>query len=84
MKKPVVLAIAAAAFVGGGWWLVSSGLLSKASAKTNPDRFIARAEKRDIDFSVEVSGDVTPANQLEVKSEVSGKIKACMWKSATT
>jgi RND family efflux transporter MFP subunit len=76
MKKPVALAIAAAAFVGGGWWLVSSGLLAKASAKTNPDRFIARAEKRDIDFSVEVSGDVTPANQLEVKSEVSGKIKA--------
>jgi len=76
MKKPVVLAIAAAALAGGGWWLVSSGLLSKASATTAGDRFIARAEKRDIDFSVEVSGDVTPANQLEVKSEVSGKIKA--------
>src|SRR5215204_5625617 len=76
MKKPVVLAIAAAALAGGGWWLVSSGLLSKASAKTSSDRFIARAEKRDIDFSVEVSGDVATANPLEVKSEVSGKIKA--------
>jgi RND family efflux transporter MFP subunit len=37
---------------------------------------LLRAEKRDIDFSVEVSGDVATANQLEVKSEVSGKIKA--------
>jgi RND family efflux transporter MFP subunit len=76
MKKPVVLAITAAALAAGGWWLVSSGLLNKASASTTADRFLARAEKRDIDFSVEVSGDVATANPLEVKSEVSGKLKA--------
>src|SRR6185369_12944993 len=40
-----------------------------------PERFITKAEKRDIDFSVEVSGDVTPKLQLDVKAEVGGKIK---------
>lgn len=40
-----------------------------------PAKLIARAEKRDIDSTVEVSGDVTPAFQLDVKPEVGGKLK---------
>ena len=35
---------------------------------------IAAAEKRDIDFSIQVSGDVQPATQLDVKPEVGGRI----------
>src|SRR4029434_6524152 len=75
MKKVVVLAVIAAALAGGGWWGVQTGKFGGKDKGALTDRFLARAEKRDINFSVEVSGDVAPAFQLEVKSEVSGKIK---------
>lgn len=35
-----------------------------------------RAEKRDLAFNIEVTGDVTPAAQVEIKPEVSGRIIA--------
>ncbi|HET6407477.1 MAG TPA: efflux RND transporter periplasmic adaptor subunit [Chthoniobacteraceae bacterium] len=76
MKKPVIFAVLTAALVGGGWWGVQTGKFGSKDNGELAERFVARAEKRDIDFSVEVSGDVAPAFQLEVKSEVSGKLKA--------
>jgi RND family efflux transporter MFP subunit len=76
MKKAVLFAVITSALVGGGWWGVQSGKFGSKDKGEVAERFIARAEKRDIDFSVEVSGDVAPRFQLEVKSEVSGKIKA--------
>jgi RND family efflux transporter MFP subunit len=76
MKKFLPLLLLATALAGGGWWLVQSGKLGGNGQDEIPDRLLARAEKRNIDFSVEVSGDVAPAFQLEVKSEVSGKVKA--------
>jgi len=50
-------------------------LFSHQNEQDMPDKFIARAEKRDIDLSVEVSGDVMPATQLDIKAEVGGKVK---------
>ncbi|MDD5350951.1 MAG: efflux RND transporter periplasmic adaptor subunit [Chthoniobacteraceae bacterium] len=41
-----------------------------------PERYIVSAECRDVDYSIDVAGDVAPEFQLEVKSEVGGKIKA--------
>ena len=41
-----------------------------------PEKYIATAECRDIDYSIDVAGDVAPEFQLEVKSEVGGKVKA--------
>lgn len=76
MKKVVVAAIASTALIGGGWWLMQSGKFGASNKSAVPEHFVATAEKRDIDFSVDVSGDVAPAFQLDVKSEVSGKIKA--------
>lgn len=76
MKKVVVLAVLAAAIAGGGWWGVRTGKIGGNDKGETADRFTARAEKRDIDFSVEVSGDVAAEIELDVKSEVSGKIKA--------
>jgi RND family efflux transporter MFP subunit len=75
MKKlPLILLLTA--FGGGGWYAYSNRAAFAASATEGiADRFIARAEKRDIDSTVEVSGDVTPAFQLDVKSEVGGKLK---------
>jgi RND family efflux transporter MFP subunit len=76
MKKTTVLVLIATALAGGGWWLKTSGKFGDAKQAPLAERFVAVAEKRDIDFSVTVTGDVAPALQLDVKSEVSGKIKA--------
>jgi len=40
-----------------------------------PEKYLAKAELRDVDYSIDVSGDVAPEFQLEVKSEVGGKVK---------
>lgn len=74
MQK-ILLTLAALAVVGGGVYLGKDKLFTHKSDQEMPDKFVARAEKRDIDFSVEVSGDVMPATQLDVKAEVGGKVK---------
>lgn len=76
MKKLIVLAVIAAALVGGGWWGVRTGKFGRQDKDQIADHYLTKAEKRDIDFSVEVSGDVAPEDELDVRSEVSGKIKA--------
>ena len=75
MRKVLIILLVLAALAGGGWYAAKSKLFSKQNDEETPDKFIARAEKRDIDFSVEVSGDVMPATQLDVKAEVGGKVK---------
>ena len=76
MKKSVSIVLVVAALAAGGWYFAKRPALASGSGDEIPARFITKAEKRDIDFSVEVSGDVAPAFQLDVKSEVGGKIKA--------
>src|SRR5436190_15694310 len=76
MKKTVPIVLLLAALGGGGWYFFAKNPLSAAKDDEISDRFIAMAEKRDIDFTVQVSGDIAPAYQLEVKSEVGGKVKA--------
>lgn len=76
MKKllPILLLSVVSA---GGWYALSH----RAAFSTNPqtseaDSLVARVEARNIDSTVEISGDVTPAFQLDVKPEVGGKLKA--------
>jgi len=76
MKKLLLAILIFATLAGGGWWLWKSGKFGGAKEEAIPERLLTKAEKRDIDFSVEVAGDVAPSFQLDVKSEVSGKIKA--------
>jgi len=76
MKKLLSAIVIVAALGGGGWWLAKSGKFGGQAEEAIPARLITTAEKRDIDFSVEVAGDVAPSFQLDIKSEVSGKIKA--------
>jgi RND family efflux transporter MFP subunit len=75
MKSPLI--ILTIAFLAGGAWFFQRGK-TQAPQSSGPlaENAVARAEKRDIDFSIEVSGDVTPAFQLDVKPEVGGKLKA--------
>lgn len=74
MKKPVILLLLALV-CGGGWYAYTHRATAQEKSSVS-DRLVARAEKRDIDASIEVSGDVTPAFQLDVKPEVGGKLKA--------
>jgi RND family efflux transporter MFP subunit len=75
MKKISLISLLVVLAIGGVW---SYRAHTAATPKNGPvpgDRFLARAEKRDIDFSIEISGDVTPVAVLDVKPEVGGRIK---------
>ncbi|EDY17054.1 efflux transporter, RND family, MFP subunit [Chthoniobacter flavus Ellin428] len=74
MKK-IILLLVALGLVGGGLYVGKDKLFSHQNDQEMPDKFVSKAEKRDIDFSVEVSGDVMPVTQLDVKAEVGGKVK---------
>jgi HlyD family secretion protein len=78
MKKLLTLAIIAA-LAGGGWFAKKRdwfGLFQQSKETTQEDIPTAVAEKKDIDFSIQISGDVMPDTQLDVKTEVGGRIKA--------
>lgn len=74
MKKAAVILVFVA-LAGTGWAWFKQKPATKSDAEMS-EKFVARAEKRDIDFAVEISGDIAPATQLEVKAEVGGKLKA--------
>ena len=76
MKKFLLLLLIAGLGIGGWYAYGHRGTFASTGAEDISEKFIARAEKRDIDSTVEVSGDVTPAFQLDVKSEVGGRVKA--------
>jgi RND family efflux transporter MFP subunit len=76
MKKTISILLLLTALGAGGWYFVKQKHPSSGDDAEISDRFLTKAEKRDIDFSVEVSGDIAPAFQLEVKSEVGGKINS--------
>src|SRR4051794_9698857 len=75
MKKLLALLVLLL-LAGGGWYVWQHKTFNQTAEQSIPDNLLAKAEKRDIDFSIEVSGDVTPAFQLDVKPEVGGKIVA--------
>ena len=79
MKKPLLTLAIIAALAGGGYFAKTRdwfGLFQKSAENTQEDVPTALAEKKDIDFSIQVSGDVLPDTQLDVKAEVGGRIKA--------
>ncbi len=74
MKRILSILILILAAAGG--WYGYTHRSGGGEQEVFDEKFVAHAEKRDIDSSVEVSGDVTPAFQLDVKPEVGGKLKA--------
>ncbi len=74
MKKLVLLALLLLV-AGGAWRLFFSKPTPAIIADAPRERLVATVEKRDIHYTVEVSGDVTPVLQVEVKPEVGGKLK---------
>jgi RND family efflux transporter MFP subunit len=78
MKKLITLAVIAA-LLGGGYFANKRewfGLFQRSVETPEDDAPTAVVEKRDIDFSIHLSGDVQPDTQLDVKTEVGGRIKA--------
>ena len=83
MKKLFAIILILAAVAAAVWFSPLRGRavklgaqLTKPSAEPIPEKYTAEVERRLIDYSVDVSGDVAPEFQLDVKSEVGGKIKS--------
>ena len=56
----------------GSYW----SQVSASRVQEIPGKYVVTVERRDVDYSIDVAGDVAPEFQLEVKSEVGGKINA--------
>jgi macrolide-specific efflux system membrane fusion protein len=77
MKKLLLLLIIAALGGGGLYAYKREWFGAPPKAAGNPALLspLVAAEVRDIEFSIQVSGDVQPATQLDVKPEVGGRLK---------
>jgi RND family efflux transporter MFP subunit len=78
MKKFLTLSVIVA--LAGGTYFAKKrewfGLFKQTETLESADVPTAVVEKKDIDFSIQVSGDVMPDTQLDIKPEVGGRIKA--------
>lgn len=55
---------------GAGWWIRKNQVAKEPQMTT-----VAAAERRDIKSDLLLTGEVTPAFQVEIKAEVGGKVK---------
>ena len=76
MKRLLAILLALAIVAGVVWLAPLKKRLGGPHVEPISPKYVAEAERRDIDYSIEVSGDVAPEFQLEVKTEVGGKIRA--------
>jgi len=67
----VVLLLGGAGFAGWKWWQGKIALTKQAGAPV----MMAKVERQTIKITVDIAGDLEPIDVLEVKSEVSAKIK---------
>ena len=77
MKKLLLLLIVAGTGAGGLYafkpqWFTTTATPSVTAPAASPT---VPAELRDIEYSIQISGDVQPATQLDVKPEVGGRLK---------
>ncbi len=81
MKKTLLLILLGALLLGGGWYgFKIKTSLSKHQRHYSPEEYeatFAKVERETIIDKVVVSGDISPdsRNSVEVKGEISGKIK---------
>jgi RND family efflux transporter MFP subunit len=60
---------------GGLTWFLLSGRAVEEKRDDVPAGLLAKVERRDLDSKLLLSGEVKPAFQVDVKSEVGGKVK---------
>ncbi len=77
MKKTVFILIVLA-LAGGGFWFYTMQK-KKAAAAAEAQKFIpAKVELKTLRRTVESTGQISPANRLEVKSPIAGRIEALL------
>jgi HlyD family secretion protein len=75
MKKAIVILILLAA-AGGGYYAWTQRAQKSGGAGSHSARqTTAIAELRDISFSVNAAGEITPAEQVSVRPEINGKVE---------
>jgi macrolide-specific efflux system membrane fusion protein len=74
MKKLFVI-LAVGVLVAGGWYAATRHSQAATPNGEVGDKFVTQVEIRDIEYSIQVSGDVQPETQLDVKAEVGGRVK---------
>lgn len=73
--KWIITAIVIAALGGGGYWVYRQrGDAKPGAAAATARPTTATVEKRDIRFEITAAGDIGPADQVSVRSEVNGRI----------
>ena len=73
--KWIITAIVIAALGGGGYWFYRQrGDATPGTAAASGRPTTATVEKRDIRFEITAAGDIGPADQVSVRSEVNGRI----------
>lgn len=77
MKKWIIILVIAA--LGGGGWYYFSHQQGKAEPVTQRhDRGTHQVQRRSIQLSITAAGDISPAEQVSVIPETSGRIKALL------
>jgi HlyD family secretion protein len=61
--------------VGWWWWKNRPEPATEYVAGRRSDHLVAMAERRDLKYNIEVSGDIEPLVQVDVKPEVTAKIE---------
>lgn len=82
MKKAIIIVIVLL-LMGSGWyvWTTQTG---GASASPGSELPTAHVKTRSLAFDLELTGDLSPAVEVEVKSEVGGRIKAIHFHTGET
>lgn len=75
VKKLWPILILLAALAGGGFWYFSTSSPSKKNLSSDADDSVT-VERRDLSMTVESAGDISPLVQVDVKPEVSARIKS--------
>jgi multidrug efflux pump subunit AcrA (membrane-fusion protein) len=77
MKKWIIILVIAA--LGGGSWYYFSQQRGNAEPVTQrQDRGTHQVQRRSIKLSITAAGDISPAEQVSVIPETSGRIKALL------
>ncbi|MBR5977654.1 MAG: efflux RND transporter periplasmic adaptor subunit, partial [Verrucomicrobia bacterium] len=78
MKKLIIVLIIAA-LAGGGWYYYKQSSQKAAPTVQNrQDRGVQKVKRRSIQLSITAAGDISPAEQVSVIPETSGRIKALL------
>lgn len=78
MKKLIIVLIIAA-LAGGGWYYYKQSSQKTAPTVQNrQDKGVQKVKRRSIQLSITAAGDISPAEQVSVIPETSGRIKALL------